>query len=275
MKRNIYDRIAKRVGQAALAPRGATDTQVEIFRETLFADLRHTPAAGAARDGARGLLGRLAASPCIIECYSDAPGLAELRACLEKHFAWWHQLDRAPARSAPFLWIVAARAPRTLLDGIPFTPAAGWPAGVYRLGADVLRVGLVVASELPRDRDTLLVRIMAGGPLLAPAVRELLELPVTEYERTVVEPVLLDLQHALEPKWTRQPDEEDFIMVMYRSWEDARREGRADLLRKLLVRKFGELAPEVEARLAAASPAELDRYGERVLFADSLDAVFA
>ena len=50
-------------------------------------------------------------------------------------------------------------------------------------GADVLRVGIVVASELPRDRTTLLVRIMAGGPLLAPAVHELVALPADAIER--------------------------------------------------------------------------------------------
>ena len=284
MKRNVYDRLGKRIGRAAFEPVGEVETQVEIDRETQYADLRFTPdPARAAELARRGLLGWLAAAPCLIELYSEAPGAAEFRACVGKHLAAWHRTDksRGDGEHAPFLWILAAGAPRTLLGS--FERAAGAPAGVYVMGGDLLRVGLVVASELPRDRTTLLVRIMAGGSLLAPAIRELAALPETAFERTVAEPVLLDLEHALTRDPERQRDEEDFIMVMNRSWAQERKEGRAegraegqlDALRKLLKLKFGELAPEVEARLASASPDELDRYLERVLFADSLDAVLA
>jgi hypothetical protein len=38
--------------------------------------------------------------------------------------------------------------------------AAGWPAGVYLFGDSVLRVGLVAASQLPRERSTILVRLI-------------------------------------------------------------------------------------------------------------------
>jgi len=37
--------------------------------------------------------------------------------------------------------------------------------------------GLIAARELPRDRTTLLVRLMAAGPLLASAVPEVARLP--------------------------------------------------------------------------------------------------
>lgn len=47
-------------------------------------------------------------------------------------------------------------------------------------------------------------------------------------------------------------------------------DGRLEILRKLLALKFGALPPDAEARLASASAAELDRYLERVLFADAL-----
>lgn len=44
---------------------------------------------------------------------------------------------------------------------------------------------------------------------------------------------------------------------------------------KLLALKFGAPSPEVEARIAAASEEELDRYLERVVSAPDLAAVFA
>jgi hypothetical protein len=54
-----------------------------------------------------------------------------------------------------------------------------------------------------------------------------------------------------------------------------RTEGQARLLTKLLTLKFGEVAPEHQARLANASLDELDLWAERVLSATSLDEVFA
>lgn len=60
--------------------------------------------------------------------------------------------------------------------------------------------------------------------------------------------------------------------------EEGRAEHLANLratLRKLLSLKFGPPSPEVEARIAAASVEELDRYIERVVFATDLAAVFA
>ena len=44
--------------------------------------------------------------------------------------------------------------------------ALGWPPGVYFHfhGDDLYRIGIVVADELPRERSTLLVRVIAAGP---------------------------------------------------------------------------------------------------------------
>jgi hypothetical protein len=52
-------------------------------------------------------------------------------------------------------------------------------------------------------------------------------------------------------------------------------EGRSATLLRLLTRRFGPLPPHVEPRLRSATPAELDRFTDRVLDAPTLDAVFA
>jgi len=87
-----------------------------------------------------------------------------------------------------------------MLRTLKLEPASGWPQGVYLFGEDLLRVGLVVASELPRDRSTLLVRIMAGGPVLPRAIADLVALPEDAYERAVAEGVLVQLDHVLGTK---------------------------------------------------------------------------
>jgi hypothetical protein len=56
--------------------------------------------------------------------------------------------------------------------------------------------------------------------------------------------------------------------------QEGRQEGEASLLRRLLVRRFGELPPETETKLTQASTAELEIWGERVLDAPTLAAVF-
>lgn len=51
--------------------------------------------------------------------------------------------------------------------------------------------------------------------------------------------------------------------------------GRVQVLTKLLTLKFGVVSAEQMARIEAANVAQLDRYVERVLTAETLDAVLA
>ena len=50
--------------------------------------------------------------------------------------------------------------------------------------------------------------------------------------------------------------------------------GEAFLLQRQLTRRFGELSAAQQAKLAAATPAQLEIWGDRVLDASSLDEVF-
>jgi hypothetical protein len=290
---NRFDHLAKELAQKALGPSGATVANDEITPETQYADLRHEPdpARHAERDRL-GLLGQLAAVACLIEVYSHAPSADEFRACLRKHLAAWQQRVRK-ARSdhrkqsesrpseesvAPFLWIIAAGAPATLVTKLKLAGAPGRPVGVYLFGDDILRVGIIVASELPRDSTTLLVRLMAAGPLLAPAVKELAALPPDAYERAVAEPVLLQLQHVLGQSSIQDPDEQEFIMAMLKSWEEgraeARTETRADSVLTVL-RVRGIAVPEAarERILAQKDQEQLKRWLEKAAVASSIGEV--
>ncbi len=293
--RNRFDQLGKELGVQALGALGPTDVQYALNAETLFVDLRHEPEPGHDEERRRlGLLGELTRSACLIELYSQPPGLADLRTCVAKHLLYAQERVRAArARGAQtplegnelWTWIISAGVPRGLLAGVAFRPAPETDAaGVYVLGGDLeqlgVKLGLVVACELPAVRATLLVRLMAGGALLPAAVHELASLSRDAYERIVAMPVLLHFQHVLEHETTRPlgPEEQEFTMIMHKNWDDAREEGREEgrvaALRRLVALKFGEISPEVEQRLTAAPPDEIDRLLERVLFADSIDALF-
>jgi hypothetical protein len=288
--RNHFDHLSKQIGRGALGPSGATAVNDVINPETQYADLRHEPdpARQAERDRL-GLLGRLASVACLIEVYSQAPSAEEFRACLSKHLASWQQRVRkvradrkkrtepsSPEDSvAPFLWIIAAGAPTTLLTKLKLEPALDWPAGVYLFGEDVLRVGVVVASELPRDTPTLLVRLMAAGPLLAPAIKEVAALAPDAYERAVAEPVLLELQHMLGQGSSQDPDEQEFIMAMLKSWEEGKAETRADdVLAVLRVRGIAVPDAARERILAQKDLEQLKRWLAKAAVASSIGEVF-
>jgi hypothetical protein len=57
--------------------------------------------------------------------------------------------------------------------------------------------------------------------------------------------------------------------------QEGRKEERQEFLRRLLTRRFGALPEAVTARLVDASGEELERWGDRILDAASLDDVFA
>jgi hypothetical protein len=95
--RNRFDQLAKQIGQDALGRSGTTVVNEPINPETQYADLRHEPDPARQPERDRlGLLGRLAASLCLIEVYCEAPGGEEFRACLTKHLAFWqHRVRKA------------------------------------------------------------------------------------------------------------------------------------------------------------------------------------
>jgi hypothetical protein len=293
--RNRFDHLAKQIGKEALGPSGATSVHDEISPETQHADLRHEPdpARKAERDRL-GLLGRIASVLCLIEIYGHAPTAEEFRACLAKQLAFWSKRARE-ARAYnnkrrrdrqlpstgfvdPTLWIIAAGSPTAILAKLKLKRAQGWPKGIYFFGDDVLRVGLVVASKLPRNRDTLLVRLMAAGPLLTPAIEDLADLPPKAHERAVAEHILLDLQHALKQQPSRTPTEREFIVTMRRSWEDARIEGSTTtqanaVLTVLRVRGIAVPAAARKRILAEKDLHRLEQWLEKASIATSIDGV--
>jgi hypothetical protein len=293
---NPFDQLAKKVGKEALDASGLTVVQHEISRDAQHADIRHDP--DPARDAERarlGLLGRIAAVLCLIEVFGHAPDGAELRACLSKHFAHWEECARK-ARALnkrrmqkdlppepfvePLLWILATAVSAPTLLKLKANPAPGWPVGVYFVGGDLFRTGIVVASELPRDRFTLLVRIMTAGPALPEAIADLAALPADAHERTVAEQILVHLQHALGKGSSQTPEEEEFIVRIKGGFEDMRLEGEIaarvrDVLTVLRVRGVVVSDVDRDRILAEKDPARLERWVEKAILATSVAEVLA
>lgn len=136
-----------------------------------------------------------------------------------------------------------------------------------------------MASELPRETETLLVRLMAAGPLLTQAIAELSALPRDAHERVVAARTLLNLRSALEKKPNRSPEEQEFIVTIQDYWEQGREQGRvearaSDVLTVLRVRGIAVSATARKRILAQKDSERLERWLERAAVAASIAEVF-
>ena len=301
-----YDHLGKTIGHSALAPCGTTEMEAVIAPEPRRADLHHEPDPARNAERARlGLLGRIAAIVCLIELYSGAPTDDDAIACLGKLIAFRQRLRREadkrrkalkkhlrrenpgqalpPAEPfvSPLCWIIAARHPAAALTRFAATSAADWPRGVYfgtgsLVGAEgVLRMGIVDASELHRERETLLVRFMAAGPLLPEAIADLATLEDGAHERTVAEQILVDLEHVLGSKVGATPEEEEFVMSMQGTWKDARKLGATEakagaVLAVLRARRVVVPDTARDRILAEKDSAQLERWLDKAALATSI-----
>ena len=148
---------------------------------------------------------------------------------------------------------------------------------------------LVVVSELPVARDTLLVRLLGAGSVLKQAIAELQDLPADAPERRLALPVLLRLRLTVPTDPAQQTsDDQEFLMNTQDIVETWRREaiqegvkqgleqGERKLLLRQLRRRFGaEVDGETERRVAAASAEQIEMWAERVLSAATLAELLA
>ncbi|WP_437485794.1 hypothetical protein WME75_01855 [Sorangium sp. So ce1014] len=274
--RSRFDAFGKNVLRDTLARAGAADTAVEVIAASQIIDVWFVPDPDRASVRAElGLLGELAAEPCQFEPFHDTPGPAELRGCVRKQLHWHHELERRAGAEVPFprLCLLSSGRPATVLDAFRFEPEPGRP-GLYR-AAPGWQVDLVVISELPRTRDTLLLRLLGARAVLRDAIRELTALPDDAWERSIALPWLVRLRfetHAEPLARTEQDAEEEEIVTEVQQWfeqlkQSIRDEARSEALQEGL--KEGQiqtLATQFEKKLGRPLAEE-----ERSVLAERFD----
>jgi hypothetical protein len=299
---NRSDQFAKNILRDALSRACAPETEVEVLAATQKIDVYSVPDPTRAAERAEmGLLGELSAEPSLFEPFHDTPALAKIRPCINKQHTWHHELTRRaraaagaaavdadleesaqPAVAFPALVVISPGRPETVLDA--YGCQAVRPGGYHAVWGLVLRV--VVLAELPRTRETLLLRLLGPRRLLREALADLVVLPGDAWERTLATPLLVDFRLGNEHATSQEDDMSAEIRAWFEDYEkklcteastEARKEGikegeRNSLLRLLRVR-FGELPAVAVARIEAADMADLERWGERVLGAQTLAEV--
>lgn len=301
---NRSDQFAKNILREALSRASAAQTEVEVLAATQKIDVYSVP--DPAREAEReqmGLLGELAAEPSLFEPFQGTPSLRQVRACLRKQLTWHHELERRartvsgsppagadleapPSQVVPFpvLVVISLGRPETVLEGYGCKPVR--PGIYHAVPSLVMRV--IVLAELPRTRETLLLRLLGAGRLLREALADLAALPDGAWEKSIATPLLVHFRFGID---TAAKNEEDDVSAEIRAWfEDYERklrdealkeglqkglkEGERNLLLRLLRARFGELPVAAVARIEAAEAGELERWSERVLAAETLAEVF-
>lgn len=211
--RSRFDQFAKHMLREALAPTGLVETDAEVSPDAQRVDVWFVPDP-AKHDDRRGLglLTRLTDSACLLEPFHSTPGPDELVDCLRKLLAFRHVLSlRTPSTPGPRMWVISSGRPASGLAALGFRKLRGWPRGLYG-AAPALHLGLLVVSELPRTRGTLLLRLMGAGRVLKRAIGDLRGLPEAAPERHVALPVLLRLRLDVPPPDARSADDQEFMM---------------------------------------------------------------
>jgi hypothetical protein len=123
----------------------------------------------------------------------------------------------------------------------------------------------------------LLLRLLGKGRIFHDALADLARLPEGAWEQRIVTPLLVHfelIEHAT--------TEEDTVSAEIQAWfedyrnklrSEARNEGERSLLLRLLGVRFGELPAAAVARVETATMADIERWGERLFTAKTLDEV--
>jgi hypothetical protein len=232
--RTPFDQLGKDLVSSALAGHGLIMTEREVAPEPRRIDVWFSPRSRqAALPDHLGLLGQILRRPCALEFCHKTPNGAKLSGYVIKHGDFRHLLsldeNRAPLPHGkrprtPTLWVISAGRPGAGIIGLKLRRMRRWPSGLYE-AAPLLFMRLVVVSELPVRRDTLLLRLLGADGVLRRALAELETLPEDAQERVLALPILLRLRLAIPTNPAEQTsDDQEFLMQTQDIVESWRRE---------------------------------------------------
>ncbi len=242
-----FDPFAKRLFTAAWEGTGVVQTDAEILVDAQFTDVPRRglprvvwfepdPARDAER-AERGWVGAMGRERCGLEVFRRTPDVHEVFEGLRKQLGRHHARVLEAKRNKqpvsvlpPVTWVVSSGHPTTGMALMEQRPMPGWPSGFYQgVPGGVFRV--VVVSELPATRDTLVLRLLGTGAVRRAALVELLALPRAAWEWGAAVPALVDLRMLLAVDmvtYAAGSEEQEFLMTTQNLYEEWARKVRQE-----------------------------------------------
>jgi hypothetical protein len=139
-----------------------------------------------------------------------------------------------------------------------------WGEGIYLL-PDPLKTGVVVIHQLPETSETLWLRLIGRGRKRDEAIAQLESLPADNPLRSDTLELLYNVSRNLEATAKTSQEDREFIMrlaplyqlekeqTLQEGRQEGRREEAANLVNKLLQRRFGETPQNIEETIRGLS----------------------
>jgi len=268
MTRFIHDKFAKDYLEELLKPLGKVEASRRVAGEVREIDVWFAPNDNPTTLSTElGLLGKIAANPCIVEPFRNPVTSGEILDCMLKLLEIRGEQVREANRqkttiaedATPKLWILTPTASAQLLSRFGATldlEKSG--LGIYFLPTD-LRTAIVVIHQLPKTQETLWLRILGRGKVQKAAIDELVALPVDNPFRENTLKLFYSLQKNLEGNREINSDDKELIMRLSplyqqdreKAIQEGRQEGRQEgerlVIENLLRVRFGSLDEELLA----------------------------
>ncbi|MFL9454735.1 hypothetical protein AB0758_27055 [Tolypothrix bouteillei VB521301_2] len=271
MTRFLHDQFAKDYLEKLLQPYGELQVPRRVSAEVREIDLFFAPTPTTTEQlETLGLLGRIAATPAILEPFRNAASAEEICDCLLKLLQIKGELRREAKRNnvsladsaIPKLWILTPTASPQLLSGFGATRADDWVSGVYFI-PDTLRTAIVAIHQLPTTPDTLWLRMLGRGKVQSRAIDELEALPVSHPFRQATLELLYTLRQNLAVQTISEPEDRELIMRLAPLYQQERElaklegklegklEERRQVVENLLRVRFGSVDAQLSAIIEA------------------------
>jgi len=272
MTRTPYDQYAKQYLEGLLKPLGEPKISREVTAEVRQVDIWFVPNEVTTTDREiLGLLGRMVATPCLLEPFRNPAGVNDIRACLGKLLQVQTEAMRNAKRQKkklteaelPHLWILVPSSSRRLLQQFGAEQHDNWATGIYFL-PESLRTALVAIANLPATADTLWLRLLGRGTVQQQAIAELL-LIKHPLRRHALEQLAI-LQVTLQARQNLNREEKELVMNLspvYEQWKAETLEaGERRATEGFLVARFGSLdeaLTQIVPNLVALPPVDRSR----------------
>lgn len=214
------DRLAKLVLEEALDPFGVTQREVEIEPGYLQrGDFLFTPIHPVVLEqwpGYLQLMGKMVGEISMFEFSSNPPDEGE---ALDFHCKQMNLRNRRRLKGEqpemPRLWTLSAGKPVKALSSLSAEPDESFPEGFYRM-APWTKMGFVVLPELPRTRQTVVLRMLGTSRLRQDALDEIAAIPDSDGEQAALFTMVAALRHAIDRDTLIPQEEKESFMTAAR-----------------------------------------------------------